>query len=578
MSILAFLDVSHLPVLVVIGLAVFLGTVGAKLFRRLHIPKVVGYITIGLIVGQSGLKIIHEGVIESLDPFNFFALGIIGFLIGGELHREVFRRHGRQLLTILLSEGLGAFVLVGLSIGAITYLIRGDIVSAAVMGLVFGALSSATAPAATASTLWEYRTRGVLTTTTFAIVAMDDALALVLYSLAAGAATILTGRGEAGLATMLGRTAWELVGGGVLGVLAGILLNFLLRRSRDHDNALAFILGALALIIGAARAMGLDAILAAMALGATLSNLVPRRSREAFRIVERFAPPLYVLFFVLVGAHIRVASMPAWMWALAVPYMVARSLGKILGSNFGARLAGAPAVLRKYLGFCLFCQGGVAVGLSLMAASRLGGEYGTAFILIIAVTTFVVEILGPPFVKLAARRAGEIGLDVTEEDLIGECTVGDMASRTVPTFREDTPLSRILRTIAETDAMVYPVTDRQGALAGVVTIQDLKQTFRAEGLTDWLVAFDVMQPAADTVTEDLPLSEAVTRMREQELEYLPVIATDDHGRLVGMLELRRLNRDLSQELLRRHRKAEASHEPQAPQPRSERPEREGAQE
>ncbi|MGB2823566.1 MAG: cation:proton antiporter [Phycisphaerae bacterium] len=566
MSVLAFLDVSHLPVLVVIGLAIFFGTVGARLFHRLHIPRVVGYITVGLIVGSSGLKIIDERTVESLEPFNFFALGVIGFLIGGELHRDVFRKHGRQFLTILVSEGLGAFVLVALSVGAVVYFIRGDLMVATAMGLVFGALSSATAPAATANTLWEYRTLGVLTTATFAIVALDDALALVLYSLAAGAATILTGHGQAGLAAMLGRTAWELLGGAGLGVLAGILLNLLVRRSRDHDSALAFIVGALALVIGAARAIGLDAILATMALGAALSNLAPRRSSEAFRIVERFAPPLYVLFFVIVGAHIHLGSMPAWMWALAVPYVVARSLGKILGSNFGARLAGAPAVLRKYLGFCLFCQGGVAVGLSIMAASRFPAEYGAAFILIIAVTTFIVEVLGPPFVKFAARRAGEIGLNVTEEDLIGERTVGDMVSRTVPKFGEDTPLSHILRTIAETDATTYPVTDRQGALVGVVTIQDLKQSFRAEGLTDWLVAFDVMQPVADTVTEDLPLSEAVTRMREQELDYLPVLAVDDRNRLVGLLELRKLNRDLSGELLRRRRKAEASHELEAVRP------------
>jgi len=558
MTVLAFLDTSHLPVLVVIGLAIFFGTVGAKLFKRLHIPQVVGYITVGLIVGQSGLKIIHEQVIESLEPFNFFALGIIGFLIGGELHREVFKKHGRQFLTILVSEGLGAFVLVSLSVGGIVYLIRGDLATAAAMGLVFGALSSATAPAATANTLWEYRTRGVLTTATFAIVALDDALALGLYSLAAGVATILTGHGEGSLGAMLGQTAWELLGGAGLGVLVGIGLNFLVRRGGDHDNSLAFIVGALAVVIGTARAVKLDAILAAMALGATLSNLAPRRSQEAFRIVERFAPPLYVLFFVIVGAHINLSSMPAWMWALAVPYVVARSLGKILGSNVGARMAGAPAVLRKYLGFCLFCQGGVAVGLSILAAARFGGELGTAFILIIAVTTFVVEILGPPFVKFAARRAGEIGLNVTEDDLMGEYTVGDMVSRTAPTFREDTPLSRILRTIAETDAMTYPVTDRQGTLVGVVTIQDLKQSFRAEGLGDWLLAFDVMQPPADTVAETMPLAEAVARMREQELEYLPVIAADNHSRLVGLLELRKVSRDLSQELLSRRQRAEAS--------------------
>jgi CBS domain-containing protein len=424
------------------------------------------------------------------------------------------------------------------------------------LGLLFGALASATAPAATVSVLWEYKARGVLTTMTYAIVALDDALAVILFSVCASLVAKLMGQGGVGLLRPLGQAAYELVGGAGLGAAAGAGLNFLLRRTRDYNKAFPFILSALLLLIGVGTALKVDTILAAMALGATLVNLAPRRSGGAFEIVERFAPPVYVLFFVMVGASLDIRGMPAWMWGLALPYVIGRTAGKMLGANFGARLAKAAPAVRKYLGLCLFSQGGVAVGLSIVASQRFAGPNGAAIITIIAVTTFIVEILGPPFVKLAIQRAGEAGLNVTEEDLMGSYRVGDMVDRESPAFAENTTVASMLRTIAGTDATCYPVTNADKKLAGVIRLQELKESFGGEGLADWLVALDVMQPVPDTITEDAPLAEAVARMREQQLDYLPVVKTDDNSILVGMLELRAVNRALTQEVLRRQRLAD----------------------
>jgi len=243
------------------------------------------------------------------------------------------------------------------------------------------------------------------------------------------------------------------------------------------------------------------------------------------------------------------------MWALAAPYIVGRSLGKIVGSNVGARLGSAGPVLRRYLGLCLFSQGGVAVGLSIMASNRFEGPIGTAIITIIAITTFLVEIIGPPCVKLAAKKAGEIGLNVTEEDLMQSYRVGDVADKKPHTFAENETLSNILQTIAETDAVAYPVTDAGGRLAGVITIGDLKQTFASQGLSDWLVAFDLMKETPETVEVETPLAEAVGKMETQELDYLPVVGGPDDPRLLGMLERRAVSRALSQEILRRRQLA-----------------------
>lgn len=554
----------HLGILPVIGGALLFGTLGARLFQKIHFPQVVGYIIVGLVIGRSGLGLIDTATLDALEPFNFFALGIIGFMIGGELHRDVFRKYGKQFMTILFSQGIGTFVVVSVLTAGVLLLMTGDIAASAAVGIVLGAICSATAPAATVEVLREYKTRGVLTTTVYAIVALDDGLALILYGISTSiAAMMLSSAGDnGGITAALGVAAYKLFVAIILGVLAGMALNAILRRGRDREKALTYIIGSLALVIGLCALLNVDEILAPMALGVVIINLAPRRSYSAFGIVERFAPPIYVLFFVLAGAHVRVTGMGLWMCGLAAAYLVGRLLGKILGANLGARLAESPAVVRKYLGLCLFSQGGVAIGLALAATKRFTGvsvaqmPVGTMIMMIIMLTTLVVELLGPPCVKLAVQKAGEVGLNVTEDDLMESYTVADMMDASAATFAESAPLTTILRTISDTDAMSYSVVDDDDNLAGVISLADLKQSFSAEGLTAWLVAFDLMRPAVATIDSGAPLAEAVTRMNEQGLECLPVLAGEDDPRLVGMIELRAVNRQLSREILRRQQLAD----------------------
>ena len=575
-------DASEMPILLIIGAALFLGTVGARILKWLHFPQVLGYILIGLVVGQSCLGFITEEVVERLTPFNFFALGIIGFMIGGELHRDVFRRYGRQFVGVLLAEGLGAFLVVGVLTGATTYVVArffSDVADplglSVAFGLVLGAISAATAPAATVRVLKEYRARGPLTTTVYAITALDDGLGLILFGLASSVALRLlpssAGQTDGGLLTALGRTAYELIGAVALGAAAGVLLNWLLRRGGGHRRALTYSIGGLTFVTGLAGWLGMDAILATMALGAVIANLAPRRTGGAFEIVERFAPPIYVLFFVLVGAHLYLQGMALWLWALVVVYVIARSVGKILGANLGGRWTGAPTVVQRYLGMCLFCQGGVAVGLALMAGQRFAGvrlpgglDMGVAVITIVTATTFIVEILGPPFVKQAVQKAGEVGLDVTEEDLIASYKVADIVDANAPRFTQTMPLAAILRALADTDAMTYPVVDGDGQLVGVISLADLRQSFAAEHLGAWVVAFDLMKPPAEVATRHMPLADAMEQMRQGELDCLPVLADPippekgNRAALVGMLEFRKINRTISQEIVRRRQLAEVS--------------------
>lgn len=394
-----------MDLLLLFGLAALLGWVGGRLTRWLNIPRVVGYILMGVLLGNSLFDLIPLELVTNLAPLTDFALALIGFMIGGELKRSVFERFGKQMVLIMLAEGLGAFVLVTALITAFTGQVS--------LGMLLGALSSATAPAATVDVLWEYKARGPLTTTILGIVALDDGLALILYGFAIAFARSLLEGQALSLQTGLLEPLVEIVGSLVLGLLVGWALTGLLRRVQDRDELLVLLVGAVLLVAGVAHWIGLSLILAEMALGVTLTNLAPNSSRKAFEIVKGITPPIYVLFFILVGARLQVGLLPQ-MGLMGLLYVVGRTVGKMSGAWLGGTAVRAAATVRHYLGFALFSQAGVAVGLALAIAqefSRAGPhaqEVGTLVVNVIAATTFLVQIVGPPFVKFAISRAGEI--------------------------------------------------------------------------------------------------------------------------------------------------------------------------
>ncbi|MHC4271677.1 MAG: cation:proton antiporter domain-containing protein, partial [Planctomycetota bacterium] len=174
-----------------LGAIVFLGTFGSHIIQRMRIPQVVGCVVVGVILGPYIFNIITRQTIEEFKPLTMFALGLIGFMIGGELRGEVFKKYGKQFFIILLSQGVGAFLFVSVAVSITIWIILPFVVEGVelanrihvsiAMGLVFGAVASVTAPSATTDVLWEYKTRGPLTAAVLAVVALTDALALMLY-------------------------------------------------------------------------------------------------------------------------------------------------------------------------------------------------------------------------------------------------------------------------------------------------------------------------------------------------------------------------------------------------------------
>ncbi|MFA5114812.1 MAG: cation:proton antiporter [Candidatus Omnitrophota bacterium] len=536
----------HLNILFLLGLALFGGTIGGRIFQKLQIPQVVGYIAIGILIGISGLKIIDREVLSTLQPLNYFALGLIGFMIGRELKKEVFIKHGTKLINVLLYEGITAFILVSILVSILGFFILGDWKLACALGLLLGAISSATAPAATTDVLWEYRTRGPLTTTVLSIVALDDGLALLLFAFASSIAFNLTGHASSSIFELFRHPLYEIGGSLLIGSLSGWLLIKILKRYPQREKILAFSIGTVLLTLGLASAFGMDMLLAAMILGAVSVNYAPKASAKMFEVVDSFTPPIYILFFVLVGAKLDITKISLPILFLAFVYLLGRSFGKGIGASLGARISRMPKSVQNYLPLCLFSQAGVAIGLSIVAAQAFPDQIGNTIIIVITVTTFVVQIIGPPLTKLAVVKAKETGLNITEEDLIHKLKVGEVMDTGYPVIYENMKLEEILKIFGESTNFYYPVVTKGGLLRGIISVDDIRNAFATSGLNDLVVAVDLMEPSTTAVSADSSLSVA-KELLDNHLEYLPVV--DKNNKLRGFLEVRMLNKIISKKII-----------------------------
>jgi Kef-type K+ transport system membrane component KefB len=548
----------HLGVLAILGICIASGVAGAWIFQKLGVPQVVGYIVVGVLIGDTGIGLLPPENIAALQPFNNFALGLIGFLVGGELSGSIFRKYGRQFTAILLGEGLAAFLLVGMATSLIVYFVVKDWVIASAAGVVFGAIASATDPASTIDVLWEYRSAGVLTTAIVAIVALDDALAMTLYGLGTSLASILTQSGGASVGATLLHTGIELAGAIGLGVLCGFVLDATMQYLPQTEKRLGMSIGTLMVCIGLAVAFNMDVILATMAVGIVLINRAPNRSKKLFETVRSFSTPIYIVFFVLVGARLSLDRMPGWIWGLVAAYVLMRSLGKWVGAKWGGRLSRAEPQVQNYMGMALFAQGGVAVGLSIVASHNLQHiqvtetlSLGDMIIFTVTATTLCVQLIGPAFTKLAVRKAGEMGRNVTEEDIMAELNVADAVDTDITPLQEGMPLASAVQRFADQDTFVYPVVARDGTIIGVLTFDMLKELVADREAWSWLVVSDVMQPLRHRLSSRMSLAEALQEMRNNQIEAMPVVESGESGRLVGVLDQRAARRFVGAELMKR---------------------------
>jgi Kef-type K+ transport system membrane component KefB len=404
----------ELDILTLIGLIIISAYLVSKGMQEIGVPQVVGFILVGVLLGSSFLNVVPLTLVRQLAFVSEIALALIGFDMGSHLHFGELRRLGGSILAILLCEGMGAFLLVASGV----YVLTGSLPTA----LIFGALASATAPAATVDVLHEFRAEGPLTTTLLAVVGLDDALSLLLFSIAATIAeSQLGGAAPLSIAPVLGLVLQEIGGAVLLGILVGIPFQELLNRLEHEHAVYGFVVGVVIFVAGLANSLGISLILSLMTMGVVVANVRGDNSLYVRRVVERVGPVIYLLFFALVGARLQITLLPT-MGLVGLLYLLLRSFGKLGGAWLGSAIGGAEPQVRNYLGFGLLSQAGVAIGLALSIANRfdaygaVGRQLGSTVITVITATTFVVQIAGPIMLKYAIGQAGELGRAVPLEE------------------------------------------------------------------------------------------------------------------------------------------------------------------
>ena len=383
--------------LLALSLALIVGLFFSRVIRLIHLPNVTAYLVGGLLVVPSVLGLLPQDAVASLSVLTDVALGFIAYSIGAEFRLSYLRQIGSKPIVITLFEGLCAVALVDVALIAMGFPLP--------LCLMLGAIAAATAPAATLMVVRQYKARGPVCSMLLPVVAMDDALCLMAFSISSAiAAAIYSGEAltvQSMLISPLLQIAGSLLLGAGIGLVQTLAARFFHSRGNMLSLTIAAVLGGLALC----EMWDLSSLLVCMMIGAVMINLSPA-SNKIIEQCDRFTPPLFMLFFVLSGADLNLSVLPT-VGLLGVSYLLFRSLGKWVGAFIGSSLVKAEPNVRKYLGYTLLPQAGVAIGMTQLAMQVIP-EYGVTVRAVILAGTLVYELIGPVITKVALTKAGEI--------------------------------------------------------------------------------------------------------------------------------------------------------------------------
>ncbi len=377
-----------------LGALFLVGLVADQLGRRTRMPRVTLLLALGLLAGRSGLDVIPQEITALYDFLAIAALTMVAFLLGSALDVATLRAHGRAILTISV-----AIVLV--TVGLVT---AGLVLAGLAMGpaLILGAIATATAPAATQDAIRQANRPGPFSDTLRGIVAIDDAWGMLAFSLAIAALHGMNG--QAGEGAHLVQAARDILGGIALGLAIGIPGAAMTGRLSPGEPLQTEALGLVFLTAGAALALEVSYLIAAMTAGAVIVNRA-RHHERAFHEIEHLQWPFMMLFFLLAGASLEIGTLAA-LGLVGAVYLGLRIAARIAGGWLGARLAGAPRGERPWYGVALLPQAGVAVGMALVAAETFP-EHGDLILTLTIGTTVAFELIGPAATIWAVTRVAK---------------------------------------------------------------------------------------------------------------------------------------------------------------------------
>ena len=384
-------------VIISVALMLFSGFAMTRLTRLAKLPNVTAYILAGILIGPYCLNLVPQGIIDGMDFLSDIALAFIAFSTGEFFKLDVLKKNGMKVVIITIFEA----VLASVAVFILTYGILHLELS---FSIVLSALASATAPASTMMTIRQTRAKGDFVDTLLQVVALDDVVGLVLYSMAIAVALASQAGGSGFSLGTLIKPLLLNAGVLILGGLFGVAMRLLMPQKRSKDNKLIISIALLFAFCGVCAMLDVSPLLGCMSMGTVYTNIA--EDDKLFKQLNYFSPPILLLFFVRSGMSFQLDSLMSSSSLGAAPlivvgalYFVVRILGKYVGAFLGCLVVKKDKLVRNYLGLALIPQAGVAIGLAALGARTLGGEAGAALQTIILASSVLYELIGPACAK-----------------------------------------------------------------------------------------------------------------------------------------------------------------------------------
>lgn len=384
-------------ILLSLAFAMIVGLLLTRVVKLVHLPNVTGYLIAGLLIGPYVLNVFPTQSLETVGSISTVALGFIAFSIGNEFRFSHLKHIGKNAIIICFCQALLAALLVDVAL-----ILAGFDTP---LCLVLGAIATATAPAATLMVVRQYKAKGPITNTLLPVVAIDDAIGLIVFAVSLAIAKSLSS-GEA--ITVMNTTVeplLEILLSLAVGSVIGVLVSFATKFFKSRANRLCICVAAVFLGVALAEQFHLSSLLLCMCIGAGFVN-TNKHAEPILDGADRWTPPLFMLFFVISGAELDLAVLPT-VGVLGLLYLLARSAGKYFGTFFGAMLVKSDKNIRNYLGAALLPQAGVAIGMAQIVMTQLPA-YGQQVRAVVLTATLIYELVGPLITKIVLTKAGEI--------------------------------------------------------------------------------------------------------------------------------------------------------------------------
>lgn len=383
-------------ILVSLSVILFAGFLVTRVTKFFHLPNVSGFIIAGILIGPCVGKMVPDEIIAGMEFVSDIALAFIAFSVGRFFRLSTLKKTGVKVVVITVLESLTAGALVSLMLRFVFH-------TSWIFALITGAIATTTAPASTLMTIRQYHAKGEFVDILLQVVAMDDVVALLAFSVASSAAQALLG-GKMVLRDVLVPVACN-VAGILLGLACGFLLKRLLAPGRSRDNRLILPVATLLGLAGLCSAMDISPLLSCMAFGGAFINLTS--DKKLFHQIDRFTPPILSCFFILSGMRLNVRALKT-AGIMGVAYFLVRIVGKYAGAYLGCLICKTDRKVRNYLGVALIPQAGVSIGLAVLGQRILPQEMGMLLSTIILSSSVLYELTGPVSARKALVLSGAI--------------------------------------------------------------------------------------------------------------------------------------------------------------------------